>query len=468
MSVTLSGEDLTIANQLRAVPPSTDAGDATWQLAGDLADGDDIASTRIAVGQGFGAQLDISLVRPPSADADATVKLSRRYLDDADNVLSDFTSGPILVDIVPANHTLMLSPAPAGTTQCEIAIVSAMTPPAPVLGLTRTNEYPDPRCTSAAGWTARNSWTGPTAVTGQTGLPAGVTSAVQVKAASAGSAAHSGLNMGGTPASGSPSAGGVPVTPGQTYTFSAYMLSTKAGTFQVSYRFANGSSWVAAASESPAVAAAANTWTRVSWTVTAPAGADRLQAAWRMPSSISWATTDTIRLSAVLVEIADEPAPYFDGAGTDAAIPAPKSSQWESTPDDSRSLLYTATPAAVLVQALDSSLVYSATAVELVGAALERALRRSVADIWGDPQALITAGTAALLAGQLTFLCDSLAQALGLDSVYRMPGLLTLTSTDELNGLTHRAVGTARIDPQQLSGKNPHWLYVVDFREQVA
>ncbi|MFT3832881.1 MAG: carbohydrate binding domain-containing protein [Micropruina sp.] len=466
--VTLSGEDLTVHVRLAAESPSEDVAPGVWQMGAALPSGDDIATARTAVGQGFTSTLTMTLVRTVASDADATVQLAYRYLDAAEALLSSGQTGTLSVTATATEYTLALPAAPAGTVTVEIALVSAMSPPAPVLTLARTNLYTDPRCTTLTDWSARNSWT-LALVTGQSGLPAGVATAVQVTCPSAGSAAHSGLNLGGTPASGSPTAGGVAVTPGTTYTISAYVRSTKAGTVQVSYRFATGGSWTAAAIESAAVSVAANTWTRVSYTFTAPAGCDRMQAAWRMPSSISWASGDTIRLTAVQFEQVGSLGLYFDGAGSDSGIPTPKSVQWTATANASASELYTASAAKVQVQALDSSLLYSATAEEVIGAALERPYRRSVADIWGDAQPLITAGTPGLLAGRLTFLCASLASAMGLDAVYRMPGLVTVVSGGgELTGLTHRAVGTARLSPELARGKTPKWTLEIEFREQAS
>lgn len=81
------------------------------------------------------------------------------------------------------------------------------------------------------------------------------------------------------------------------------------------------------------------------------------------------------------------------------------------------------------IKALSSLLTCQTTARDLLGVAFERPLRRSVADIWSDPDPLITAGTPGRRAGRLTYLCDSLAQASALEAVYSMTGLMLLTPT---------------------------------------
>ena len=465
MPVTLSGSDRTIHTTMQAVSPSSDIDAGVFRLGDNLPNGDDIALGSMAVGPGFTGTLTLTLVRHADSTGDSSVKLFHRYLDAAGNVLSAVSSSAFTVNATPADQTMTLSAAPAGTAMLVYGLSSNMTPPGDP---TRFNAYTDPRCLDASRWSGRNSWVMGTGADA-TGLPAGVVSYVKATPASAGAAAHSGLNMYDTPAASSPTANkGLPVTPGATYTISAYMYSTKAGSVQASYRFFAGTTWTAAATDSAAVALSASTWTRVSFTFTVPAGAMYMVAAWRIPASITWATTDQIRITAMLLEDGSTLAPFFDGDGIDASVPSPKSSRWEGAANASRSLLYAATvPGAPSVQAAASLLTYSADAQELIGAALERNLRRSVADIWGAEQALITAGTSGLLQGQLTFLCASLAQALALDSIYRLAGLVTLGSSDELNGLTHRAVGSSRMSPENaLPGRASKWTLVVDFREQ--
>ena len=463
MSATLTGEDRNIHGQMLAVSPATDIDAGVWKLGDNHALGDDVASTLLAVGPGFTGSLDMTLQRADTSVGDSNVKLFRRYRDRDGNVLSEVLSPALSITATAGTTTLALSAAPAGTAELEVGLLSNMTPPGDP---TRTNEFLDPRCSSTTAWSARNSWT-LTAQTSGAGLPAGVTTYVRSTCPTAGAATNSGLDMFTAVGASNPAATGQPAIPGATMTFSVYVYSTKGGTFVVQVRPFSGTTWSAASTDTT-VSLTAATWTRVTVTLTIPAGATMIAATLRMSSSITWAVGDYIGVSCILLEQAGAVAPYFDGTSQDASISAPKSSRWESAANASRSLLYAATvPGGTTVQAVASSLSYAATADELIGAALERQLRRSVADVWNAEQSLITAGTPGLLSGQLTFLCASLAQALAVDSVYRMAGLITLTTADELNGLQHRAVGTARMNPERvLPGRPARWLLVVDFREQ--
>lgn len=464
--ITLTGEDRNIAARMTAVSPSVSAGPSAWKMGDSLPAGDDIATATVGVGPGFAGSLSMDLVSPASSTGTSSVKMFRRYLDRDGNLLSQADSAAVSVIAgTPTTAVLTLSAAPAGTASCVVGLYSNMAPPGDP---TRYNEFLDPRCTTTAGvWFARNSWS-LSAVTGQTGLPAGVTTAAQVQAVSAGAATNSGFDMYTAVGAPNPAGVGAPAVPGATMTFSVYVYSTKAGTMVLQVRPFAGTTWSAASTDTTA-AIVANTWTRYSVTLTVPAGATQLAATLRMSTSVTWAVGDQIRVSSVLLEESGSAGLYFDGTAQDSGIAAPKSSRWESATNASRSIFYAATKAGgTTVQAEDSVLSYSASAEELVGAALERDMRRSVADLWNASQALVTAGTAGLLAGQLTFLCESLAQALAVDAVYRMTGLITLGSSDELDGLTHRAVGRARMNPERpLPGRASKWLYVTDFREQV-
>lgn len=466
MPVTLTGEARAIAAQMAAVSPCTDVAAATWRMGDTLPAGDDVASAQVAVGPGFTGSLSMDLVSPASSSGTSSVKMFRRYLDKAGNLLSQADSAAISVIAgTPVNTVLTLTAAPAGTAACEVGIYSNMAPPG---NPTRINQLLYPRCMSTNGYAARSGWTLGQANTAA-GVPTGITSYVFAQCPSAGAYTHAGLNMPSDPSGASPGAG-ISVVAGMSYVMSGYIYSAKAGTASVQYRFFSGSTWTAAAAESADVALTASTWTRVSFTFTVPAGANSVTMAWRLPASITYALGDKVGLTCMLLEEGSTLAGYFDGAFTDASIPAPKSSRWEATPNASRSIFYAATKAGgTTVQATDAVMSYGATVEELIGAALERPLRRSVADIWNAEQSLITGGTPGLLQGQLTYLCASLAHALSLDSVYRQSGLVVLDSTDELDGLTHRAVGVARITPERaLPGKAAKWLYVADVREQVV
>lgn len=464
MPVAVIVNDSTVHERMLAIDPSVDIDTGVWQIGDTTDPGDPVATGRLQVAEGFTADLELSLVRADTSVGDSQVKISYQHRDEDDNVLSDGATASFTVNSTEATHSLPIPAAPAGTVACDVSLISDMAATGEPV---RINQHPDPRCTSAGIWSARNSWTRE-AVTGLTGTPLGtLTTAVQARCTSAGSATNSGLNLYCAVGESSPSGAGAPAVPGSTMTFSVMVLTTKAGTITLEVRPFAGTTWSASATSS-ATSVPANTWTRVSVTLTVPAGATQLAATIRQSTTI-WAVGDKIMITGILNEEAASMLPYFDGAGMSGSIPAPKSSRWESGADASRSLLYAATrPGGTTVQATGSTLTYAALAEELLGVALERDLRRSVADIWNDPQALITAGTPALLSGRFTFLCTTLADALALDSVYQLPGLATLEdSGSDLDGLEHRAVGRTRITAERaLPGVAARWTVEVEFREQ--
>ncbi len=472
MAVTLTGADRTVHLGMAAVSPSDQVSGGVWKLGDTLPSGDDLCLGQLGIGSGFAGQLDLNLISPVGSTGDSSVKMFRRYRDRAGNLLSELVSSAFTVDGTEATHTMALPSAPANTATVEWGLLSNMTPPgAPV----RTNLYPDPRCTSYANWTTRNAWQVATNADGSniggvTGLNTYVS--ISVLSGTGGTGTYRGLNWYQAIDGATPTAGlGLPVTAGTTVTLSAWVRSsTRALTMGLSVRFFSGSAWAGAAVAGSTVAVTIGAWTRVSVTATVPVGATHVCGFAGVPGSIGWSTIgEHLDVSGVLVEVAGSVATYFDGT-TKNGIAAPSSVRWEDGENDSRSLLYgSAAAGGTTVQATASLLTYSADALEVVGVALERDLRRSVADIWNNESALITAGTPALLNGTLTLLCATLAQALGVDSIYRMGGLVTLDSGDELDGLTHRAVGKSRINPEKvLPGKTPKWTLAVEFREQVA
>lgn len=111
--------------------------------------------------------------------------------------------------------------------------------------------------------------------------------------------------------------------------------------------------------------------------------------------------------------------------------------------------------------------VSTATPTEIVGVALERDLRRAAIDVNDTAEALITAGTPGMLAGQLTYLCDTLPAVLELDGLYCNTTPVVIAEPGHpLDGLTHRAIGRTRITAERaLNGLASRWLYVTDFRE---
>ena len=109
----------------------------------------------------------------------------------------------------------------------------------------------------------------------------------------------------------------------------------------------------------------------------------------------------------------------------------------------------------------------SATA-ELIAAQVERNLRREATTIIMTAAPQIQSGTPGLLAGQLTYLTDTLADALTLDAIYKGTVAVTLTTGAgaDLNGLKHHAVGTVRfVAERPLPGRPAKWLTTVEIRE---
>lgn len=469
MAVYVSTDDLDIHERMLAVSPSVDVDTGIWQLGDTTANGGPVAATSFPAGPGFMGSLNVDLVRAAVSLGNSTVKLYWRSLDELGAVTGSGGSSSFAVNNTETSQTLSIGPAGPGTVTCEVGIESAMTPPGDPV---RVNRWLDPRCTGTTQFSMRYSWTSFLS-TGLGSPPiTGLTTAIRATCPATQSAAqYRGIDLYQNPDPANPTPyngdNGISVVPGEQITISGYMYATKACTFRVGARCFSGSTWSAALSLGTGIATAANTWQRVSVTLTVPAGASYLCATFQDASANNWVSGDNIYLTGVLLENAATMQTYFDGTTVNGI--GGHSVRWEGLTNNSRSLLYAgALPGGTTVQALDSSLTRLMPAEELVGAAIERDLRRSVADVWGDPQALITGGTPGLLSGQLTFLCSTLAEARRLDSVYQLPGLVTLTSDDELDGLTHRAVGRTRINPERaLPGKPAKWLLVIDFREQV-
>jgi len=106
---------------------------------------------------------------------------------------------------------------------------------------------------------------------------------------------------------------------------------------------------------------------------------------------------------------------------------------------------------------------------EIIAAQLERNYKRTDVDLLNTAAAQINAGTPGLLAGQLVYLCDTLAAAIALDAVYcTTPAAQPVTGGD-LDGLLHRAVGKGRLAAERaLAGRPSKWLLTVDIREVLA
>lgn len=355
---------------------------------------------------------------------------------------------------------------PTGTTAARLGFELREPAAGAILG---TNLYTDPRCTTSTAWEARNSWT-LSAVTGQTGLPASATTAVQAQCASAGAATNAGLNWYGSVLAGSPPTTGFAVTAGATYTLSCYVFTTKAATVNFELRAYSGTTWTAAATTGT-VAASASTWTRVSQTLTVPAGATHLAGTLRIPASVTWAVGDQFRVSCLLVETGGTLNTYYDGETADTAS---EGFYWNGTADASTSSKYNLTGGAtqpgrsLLINGL--TMAVQAEAQEVVGAALTRPLRRSVYDALNEAAPQIAVGTPGLLAGSITYLCDTLEEALAIDGVYQFAGLITLeTGTGAaLHGFQHMAVDQVRLTAERtVPGKPAKWLVQAEVRELV-
>lgn len=110
----------------------------------------------------------------------------------------------------------------------------------------------------------------------------------------------------------------------------------------------------------------------------------------------------------------------------------------------------------------------TATAVEILGAALVRHLRRTDLDAPNQAAPRISAATPAKLAGSITYLCDTLAQALAIDAVYTATATVTLTTGagHALDGLTHVAIDQIRIDAERATpGRPSKWTVQAEIRE---
>lgn len=108
------------------------------------------------------------------------------------------------------------------------------------------------------------------------------------------------------------------------------------------------------------------------------------------------------------------------------------------------------------------------TVSEIVSAALTRPLRRVSVDVLNDDNYQIVAGTAGKLRGQIVYLCDSLVDALSLDTLYRDSATITLvTGTGAaLNGLTHIAVDNLELSAEKaIPGWPSKWLLRAEVRE---
>ena len=419
-----------------------------------------VARCTLPAAAGLASQFVVTAVNPGGPDSTIRIDWTDRAPDGA--ILTGGSGPDHTITGTEQDLTLAMPPSVPGTGFRVVALLNRDTP----LGdPNRINLEPDPRCTTAGRFSSAANWGAPAAFVGGNPLP-GLTSYV----AAACTTANSGIGIlyaYQPPTATNPVAGvGVPVVAGSTVSLSCYVFATKASDRRMTVRCFAGTTWSAAGVVSTTTHVPAGTWTRLTWTGVIPAGATHLVFSVQSAANVSWAVGDRVGISAILVEEAAAADVYFDGDMLNGLV---GSVAWETDPNNSPSLYWTSTLVGRRVALIEENLTLAADAEELVGVQLERDYRRSVADIWGAEQALITAGTAALLSGQLVFLCETLAQALTIDTVYRRPGLTTLTTGGDLDGLTHRAIGRARLTPDQiLPGKPARWLVTVEFREQTS
>lgn len=160
-----------------------------------------------------------------------------------------------------------------------------------------------------------------------------------------------------------------PVASGQTYTLSMWVRSSVAvADATITVRFHDGTgNWSAAATSSTPVALAANTWVRLSFTVTAPitTGDLFMVAGTRLPSATAVTFPDgaTVDTAGLLIEQTGTLGDWFDGSvagGDDPDPPAVGGTHTEygwvgtvnDSPSDETTATYVAGPAPADVRAL--------------------------------------------------------------------------------------------------------------------
>lgn len=129
---------------------------------------------------------------------------------------------------------------------------------------------------------------------------------------------------------------GIRVTPGKTYTSSAWVRSNRAISVRLSHQVVtDGSGSVPGNLQGPIVALVANTWTYLTATFRIPANVVRI-GPYVYPSSGSYAAASWIDIDEVMVFDSFEALPQFNGATPDTSL---YTYQWddETTPFDSQS-----------------------------------------------------------------------------------------------------------------------------------
>lgn len=257
--------------------------------------------------------LDCKLEPKYLAPGNWTVKLPNEH--PMADVLAEPGSGIIvthteLVDVV--------SDGPVAAT--NLAVNPGMERPGATAAI-RTNKAYNPRGVSpnvsgeyGARWSAVQSFT-----TGITDHPVGITTAVRHTFAAAtgngrGIDLYANYDVSTFPTT-------QPVVAGAPITVWGWVRTARARSVQLTARFHNGTAWVAAATNGPTVAVPANTWTRVSYTVTVPATGTHYAGRMQVVESDHLAT-DWLEISGLMVEPGAPLAlPYFDGITSEAPDP---------------------------------------------------------------------------------------------------------------------------------------------------
>lgn len=322
---------------------------------------------------------------------------------------------------------------------------------------TRVNRFPNPRgistgTTSVFG--ARNGWTQSFA-TAVAGPLAAINTCVRLTCGTAGAGAGRGVDLYGNLDT-APVTTALPVVSGRYVTLSAYVRTSGAWTVQALVQFSNGTSWITNATLGKAVSIAAGTWARVSVTTLVPDGANLASFSIRIPASVTYAVGNTIDVTGFSIEDG-QLGDWFDGSYSPDATLAPS---WQGAANASLSVL----------SDLDSSVwitdgTTTVGAMEITACALERDLRRTVLDASNTAGSFINLTTESLLQGSITYLCSSFARALALDALYKGVLTLTLSTTGELTGLKHVAVGTTKFTAEKAVNGSTQWLLTVSIEE---
>jgi hypothetical protein len=183
----------------------------------------------------------------------------------------------------------------------------------------RENVFPDPRATALNVANFGVRWSGTLSVlTGITDHPAGISTAIRSTAPAA-PTNPAGIDHGGNSDLSSGNSGfasGYPVTAGVTYTFSLWVRHNLARGVGLLLRYNDGAAYLTPSASSPTVQLTANTWTRVSVTLLAPAGATRvsIRTDYSAGTAGAWQAGETFDVTGLLLEAAATVGPYFDGA----------------------------------------------------------------------------------------------------------------------------------------------------------